>query len=223
MELVDRHHAEQNLIARNVVAELHPLWGILDFYNLRETTAPWLKAVRPVIERGYLTSQYVAAEFVKNLRAQTFPNADPLPIELPNPFGPFGIHQPPDRETQLKITMSMNFTGPSWLIQNTPPDVEEPQVRDLMERGFSKSSGAAIRHTLNGGRGMAVLLAQMDPLAMGVAGVADESSCGSCQFLTKPILKTDGIRKMQSVAVGHDFCRCSARVIYQQQQVIPFS
>lgn len=209
-DLVIRHHEHQKLIARQTVSELAPLWGILDVTDLRGTTADWLRAVRPVVEKGYLTSRYVAAEFVKVYRSQIFPHATLLPInDIPNPLGVFGTPMIPDRDMQIRIMVSMKVTGPVQVQKLMPMDETE-----AMARGFSKSTGAATRLVLNGGRGMVRLLADADQLAVGVAGVADEGSCESCQFLTTPILKTDGARKMDAVAVGHDFCKCSAKLYY---------
>lgn len=210
-EIVLRHHAAQKLIGRQMISELAPLWEILRFHDLQESTGPWLKTVRPVIERGYLTSQYVAAEFVRNYRAALFPSAEPLAIDLPpNPLGLFGSQMIQDREAQLRIMVSMKVTGPVYVAKQMP--MEESAA---MAQGFSKSSGAATRLVLNGGRGMVRLLADADQLAVGVQSVADEDSCASCRLLaSRPILKTEGTRKMHAVAVGHDYCKCSAQLVY---------
>lgn len=215
MELISRHHQEQKLIARNVLAELVPLWLILDVHDLKGTTAPWLKAVRPVIERGFLTSQYVAAEFVKNYRRAVLPQSEPLDIEVPNPFGLIGEPVVPDRELSIRILVSMKITGPLWVANNSTPGITEQKQAQVMEGGMSKSAGAATRITLNGGRGMVRMLVDADQLATGIVGVADPEACESCRFLTKPIMKSDGKRKMDAVAVGHDFCTCSAAPLYE--------
>lgn len=212
--LVASHHNSQKMIALQAVAELAPLWGILDFHDLPGTTADWLRAVRPAIERHLLMSQYVAAEFVKNYRSVRFPHVAPLEVEFPHPLGVFGEPMVPDRDTQIRIMVSQKVTGPVWVAKNTSPGVDELQIQDLMARGFSKSTGAAIRVILNGGRGTVRMMADLDDLAVGVAGVADETSCDSCKFVTKPILKVDGARKMDAVAIGHDFCTCTARLVY---------
>lgn len=216
-EIVARHHEEQKLIARNAVAELHPLWGILDFHDLPGTTSAWLKAVRPVVERGYLVSQYVAAGFVNAYRSALFPDADPLALDLPNPLGFLGIPQIPDRKTSLSIMVAMKVTGPVWVAKNSFVGMSALEMEQVSRGGFSKSTGSATRLILNGGRGLVRLAADIDPLAQGVAGVHSESDgevCDSCKFLSTPIMKSDGARKMDAVAVGHDFCKCSARLVY---------
>lgn len=213
-EIVNRHHAAQKLIARNAVAELQPLWGILDMHDLKGTTADWLKAVRPVVEKGFLVSQYVAAEFVNDYRSAIFADAGRLDLELPNPLGTFVTPQIPDRNAQLRIMVSMKVTGPGYVMEHSAPGISEEQLVSVMRDGFSKSSGAATRLILNGGRGMVRLAVNVDPLAQGVAGVADETACSSCQFLTTPILKRDGAKRMNAVAIGHDFCKCSCRIVY---------
>lgn len=213
-ELVTRHHEAQKLVARNAVAELQPLWRILDVHDLKGTTPDWLKAARPVVEKGFLTSQFVAADFVNSYRAEIFPLVERLPLDLPNPLGVFGAPVIPDRRTQVQIMVSLKVTGPGFVMSNSPPGITEEQLKTVMDNGFSKSTGAAIRLILNGGRGLVRLAADVDELAQGVAGVADDDCCDSCNFLTTPILKRDGERKMNAVAIGHDFCKCSARLVY---------
>lgn len=200
-----------------MVAELAPLWLILDFHNLKETTAPWLKAVRPIIEKGYLTSQYVAARFVNSYRSAELPVAEPLGIDVPNPFGVFGNGVAADRETRLRIMVSMQVTGPGWLARNTPQGVKEEQIPEILRKGFSKSTGAATRIVLNGGRGMVRTFLDADPHAVGIQAVADEdSTCKSCLSLASmPLLKGRNTPKQfDAVAVGHDFCLCSAKLLY---------
>lgn len=212
-ELIYRHHQQQKLIARNVIAELHPLWMLLDFHDLVGTTPDWLKASRSVVERGYLASQYVAAEFVKAHRSLAVPNASPLDIQMPSPLGIFGTQGIPDRDVTLRILVSLKVTGPVYVANLMPMEEQE-----AMAKGFSKMCGAATRLVLNGGRGMVRLMAGADPEALGVIAVNDDDdACESCKFLsTRPMMKADGDRKMDLVAVGHDFCKCSAAVIYPE-------
>lgn len=213
-QLVARHHDEQKLIARNVVAALYPVWEILDFHDLKRTTAPWLKVARPIVEKGYLTSQYVAAEFVKNYRSAAYPGAEALAVELPNPLGALTTPQIPDRQVSIRILASLRVTGPIWLSSQSQPGMSTDAIPQMMRDGFSKSTGAVTRLVLNGGRGMVRTLAGADPLARGVVGIADSDACQGCQFLTRPIMKSAGARKMNAVAVGHDFCTCSAKPVY---------
>jgi len=206
---VARHHQDQHQIARNLIAELHPLWSLLEFHALPETTPRWLLAVRPVVERAYLVSQYTAAQFVQEYRAELFPQADPLGVQVPNPLGAFGSPIAiPDVDTQIRIMVSMRVTGPLHVAHLMPMEEQE-----AMQRGFSKSTGAAIRIALNGGRGMVRMMANIDPLAKGVAAVADEDACEMCAPLTKPVPLDSP--KADLVAVGHDACRCSARIVYE--------
>lgn len=214
MQLVRRHHEEQRLIARNVVAALAPTWLILDPRNIPGTTAPWLKATRPIVERGFLTSQYVAAEFVKSYRSAELPDAEPLDITFPNPLGTITEPVIPDRSVPIRILVSLKVTGPVWLQNRITEDTDDQRIAEISRLGLSKLSGAATRLVLNGGRGVVRMMVGADPLARGIAGVASDGSCKSCKFLTNPIMKSDGRKKMDAVAVGHDFCTCSAKPIY---------
>jgi hypothetical protein len=172
--------------------------------------------VRPVVERGYLTSQYVAAEFVQSSRSAALPSAPPLELDIPNPLGAFGFHSPADRDTQLRITVSMKVTGPVSVVKGSVPGMGEPEIADLMRTGFNKSAGAAIRLILNGGRGMVRTMTAADQYAEGIQSVAEADACASCRFLAEtPLYKSvHTSRQMDAVAVGHDFCNCSARPIF---------
>lgn len=216
MLIAQSHHEEQKLIARNVVAELAPLWLILDFNDLKGTTAPWLKTVRPVIEKWYITSQYVAAQFVKNYRNAVLSAAEPLNVDVPNPFGLFGSPVQAPRDVQLRIMASMQVTGPGWVMGKSVPGMSPGSETELMGRGFSKSVGAATRLTLNGGRGMVRALLDIDQDAKGIIAVADEDSCSSCiQLASMKLFKGFNTSKqLDAVAVGHDFCLCSAQLLY---------
>jgi len=215
-ELVYRHLQAQRLLARNTVAELALYWPQIDIDNIRGSTAPWLKSIRPVIERGYLTSQYLAAEFYKNYRRQVLPNAEPFVLDVPNPFGAFGVHQPAPRDTQMKIMVSQKVTGPDWVENHTTGQEAYPEKQEILRNGFSKSSGSAIRLVLGGGRGLVLLAVLADPLAMGIQRVVDpQSDCTSCIAAGRePVLKSAGKERMWKAVAGHDFDACGSRPVF---------
>lgn len=216
MDLVALHHENQKLIARNLVAELGPLFGILDFHDLRGTTADWLKAVRPVVEKGFLVSQYTAAQFYLNYRSTVVPSAEPLDVEVPNPLGAFGVTVEPDRHVRMVIMVAMKVTGPVHMAENSHPGMSVEDIPEIAQDALLKSSGAAVRIALNGGRGMVRTMVDADPLSKGVRSVADEDACDSCRFLaSRVLLKGQATeRQMNAVAVGHDWDRCSVSPIF---------
>jgi hypothetical protein len=203
-EIASRHHEEQKLIARNVVAALHPVWEVLDFHDLKRTTAPWLKLARPIVEKGLLSSQRAAAEFVRNYRSAAHHNPPTMNFSVPE-IG---------RQTSLKIMASMTVTGPVWMAQRSQPGMDPESIPRIQRDGFSKSTGAVTRMVLNGGRGVVRDLVQLDPLAKGIVSIADPDACNGCLFLTNPIMKSAGEKRMNAVSVGHDFCTCSAKPVY---------
>ena len=203
MDMVSHHHEEQKHIARSVAIELHPAWEILDFNDLKRTTAPWLKIARPIVEGALRKSQNVAVEFVKGYRNSQF-NAPDMDFAAPVS----------DRQTSLKIMASMTVTGPVWMAKRSYPGMDLNTIPQIRRDGFSKSVGAVTRIVLNGGRGVVLNMVLNDPLARGVAAVADPDACNGCLFLTTPIMKSAGIKRMNAVSVGHDFCTCSAKPIY---------
>lgn len=203
MDLTAHHHEEQKHIARTVVLELGQVWLLLDFHNLKETTPPWLKAARPIVESGRMRSAGAAAEYVSSYRANTV-EAEEMDF------------RPPEltKRDRLKITASLTVTGPVWLAQHSQPGMEVTDIPDLMRRGFSKVSGSVVRMVLNGGRSMVRDAVMGDSLARGIVAVTDQDACNGCQFLTNPIPKSAGAKRINAVAVGHDFCTCSAKPIY---------
>ena len=204
MDMVSHHHEEQKHIARWAVVELNPVWEILDFHDLKRTTAPWLKIARPIVEDAFQKSQRVAAEFVKNYRNAEVKDPPEMDFTVP------GL----DRRTSLKIMASMTVTGPVWMAKRSSPGMDVNTIPQIRRDGFSKSAGAVTRMVLNGGRGVVLDLVQLDPLARGITAIADPDACNGCLFLTNPIMKTDGKRRMDAVSVGHDFCNCSAKPVY---------
>jgi len=206
--LVDNYHADQRAIARRVVSELAPLWNLLDPHDLKGTTAQWLKAVRPVIERGILLSQYVAGEFYQRYRTAHHPEAEPLGIDFPDPLGVFTDKVIPDRDTRLRIMVAQKVTGPVWVAKHSLPDMTPDDINELMYKGFSKSTGSAIRMVMNSARHTMALLVESDPLAKGYARIAGQTACGDCKAKEGVYLKTDSDRKFDWGSVGHDFCRC---------------
>jgi hypothetical protein len=204
VDLTAYHHDEQKRIARWVVSELSQAWLLLDFSELKETTTPWLKSASPMVEQGRLMSASAAVEFVKLSRSAARPGADELITPEPTLT----------RERRLKIAASLTVTGPVWVAQHSQPGMSRDDIPKIMQAGFSKASGAVVRMVLNGGRGAVRDLVLEDRLTRGIVGIADPDACKSCLFLTKPIMKSAGMRKINAVSVGHDFCTCSAKPIY---------
>lgn len=214
-ELVAHHHAAQRLIAHQTIGELSYYWDILDFHDLDRTTAPWLKVVRPVIEKGYLVSQYTASEFVKDWRRHLNPAADPLELDVPNPLGAFGFIQPAPREAQVKIMVSMKVTGPVWLKRNSFEGMTADDIADVRARGFSKVAGSATRLVLSGGRGLVRMAVDIDPLAKGVRSIVSEGSdCKSCQRKASMVFPKSSPQAMDAITQCHDFDTCSAAIVY---------
>jgi len=204
MDMVSHHHEEQKHIARSVVIELHPAWEILDFHDLKRTSTPWLKIARPIVVKAFQKSQNVAVEFVKNYRNAQLGDSQDMDFAAPDL----------DRQTALKIMTSMTVTGPVWMAKKSLPGMDLNTIPQIRRDGFSKSVGAVTRLVLNGGRGVVLDLVQLDPLAKGIAAIADPDACNGCQFLTTPIMKSEGLKRMAAVSVGHDFCTCSAIPVY---------
>lgn len=76
--LVLQHQDEQIRIAGLVVARMLPLWGLLDFRDLRTSELRWIEAVLPIVEDGYRQSQLAAQQFVIDYRHANLPAAPEL-------------------------------------------------------------------------------------------------------------------------------------------------
>lgn len=111
--------------------------------------------------------------------------------------------------------------------------------QELMHNALVRSSGAAVRESLNGGRGVTDRVMKQDRKVIGFARVTDANPCALCALLASrgavygkgSFISTDKKWKLNpeaardvpdgwtNVAKVHDNCRCMLRPVYSSESV----
>lgn len=205
------HREDQDNIGLSLALKLFPLWTIQRFTELDRSTPLWVSSVLPVVRTAYLQSQRVAAVFAADVRMAALPEEPPLPMELPSvelpekvptyrfdsPFIPSeGTEDQPavkfDEFPTADVSDSLKITG-NYNVKAQMPGREE----DLMPKGLTNSSGAAMRQAMNGGRNATGNVVRFDRKVIGYARVTDGNPCWYCALLASrgAVFATDSFNK----------------------------
>lgn len=123
----------------------------------------------------------------------------------------------------------------NYMTKRAMPGPEE----ELMRNALVRSSGAAVRESLNGGRGVTDRVMKKDRKVIGFARVTDSNPCALCALLASrgavfgkgSFIGTDKKWKLNpeaardvpdgwtNVAKVHDNCRCMLRPVYANESV----
>lgn len=196
--LAVRHQDEQQSLADRVAAGLALLWRILDFARLDDSTPAWLHAVTLQVEQGFRESERLAFDFVQGQKWSVEPFADVLsPVETVFPVKDFQLGMRATGPALVKRGTEMAFAGPvgdsESLFRGVPQDVLDANLGrladDLMARGKLASTGVAVKHVLNGGRGEVQEQVVVDARErfknrepIGWARFTEDSENGPCYF-----------------------------------------
>jgi hypothetical protein len=249
VDYLDQKHAEdQETIADNLVVALYPLWQIVDFENLDQTTMWWTEAVLPRVRTAYMQSQRVAASFALNVRFATLATADPIGIEAPEVEAPVGVPSPRfalpdigdveesvplDAMTDDDVRLSLMVEG-NFNIKSQMP-VPDPAV--TMQAAQVNSTGAAVRQSLKGARNVTANVVKFDRRVLGYARYTDTNPCHFCALLAsrgavyskESFAEADASftsnpkavevpRDYVRISKVHNNCRCTLRPVYSKSQ-----
>ncbi len=164
---------------------------LLDFNQLDATTGRWLTVAMPMVQSQRLKSAAAAATYLSAFRL----------TELASTFTPV-VAKPVDVAV---IATSLTVTGPVSIKSNTARGVQLARAVDLALAGVS---GAAIRHTLNGGRETVLATTKADPRARGWERITSGNACEFCRNLAGIVFPDD--RQFEC----HDSCQCSNEPVY---------
>lgn len=195
--LAVKHAQDQEVIADSLVLALFPLWLLVDFRNLDESSMVWTEAVLPVVRTAYLQSQHIAAAYAANVRFASLATADPQPLAAPAVEIPRGV---PSERFELPSFGDVESDGSIAFDEFPEDDVRTsllvegnynvkaatPHISDeseLMAHARANSTGAAIRQALKGARNVTNNVIQFDPKAIGYARFTDGQPCHFCALL----------------------------------------
>lgn len=194
-ELNRQHEVDQETVANNLILALYPLWRIMDFEELDESSQWWLAATLPQIRTAYLQSQTLAAAHAANVRFATLPTAEPIPLRT-NPVElPLGVRHDHfelpgfgsdslgdvvelDFPAMDDVATSLMIEGP-WAIKRKMP-VDE---KTAMDAALVNTSGAAVRQSLKGARNVTHNVLKFDRKVLGYARFTDSDPCYFCAIL----------------------------------------
>lgn len=210
-----RHQQDQESIAAKTAAGLALLWPILRFDDLDGTERTWLHAVTLQVTEKFRESEQTAFEFVQGVKWAIEPTSEPL-SKVTTTFPTEQFHA------------SMRVTGPINVKRSMPAPEDA-----AMAKAKVASTGAGVKHALNGGRGEVEKVVQMDGRrrvrqnrAIGWKRVTDFNPCYFCAvlasrgatFLTKDSFKESNRRFTgKGDAKVHDHCQCTLAPVYRHE------
>lgn len=196
--LAVEHQAQQQEIASKAAAGLALLWGMLQFSRLRETAPAWLHAVTLQAEQDFRASEQAAFDFVQGSKWSVEPLSDPLkPIRTTFPVKDFQLAMQATGPGSIKAASKRAIAAPQSdsgrLFGGIAPEVPRNDLNalmdDIMSWGKLNSTGAAVKHILNGGRGEVQQLVLADAAervakrqVIGWARFTEDSDTGPCYF-----------------------------------------
>lgn len=235
-----QHQQEQESVAARAAIGLGLLWPILQFSRLDETTPPWLHAVALEIEKNFNASVELGSALVQ----ETLWAVEPTAGEI----APVSVRFPVE-----VVRDSMRSNGPSAVKHDTKVALLVPEAdrtpgqqlmvstleADSMSAAKVDSTGAGIRHVMDGGRtavDQRLRLAEHTPEApvdqvarkrkqrvIGYARFTDSDPCYFCAMLASrgAVYLSEGSFKASNkkfegdgVAKVHDHCQCSLRPVF---------
>lgn len=196
--LAQQHQKQQQEIADKAAAGFALLWSILQYDRLDESTPAWLHAVTLQAEQQFRLSEQTAFDFVQGTKWAIEPMSDPLKkVKTQFPTADFQLAMRATGPATVKKATQAAFTAPvrqsDALLVPIAPEVPRFDIgaiqTDVMALGKLTSTGAAVKHVLNGGRGEVQQLVLLDAKervknkeAIGWARVTEDSENGPCYF-----------------------------------------
>lgn len=195
-----RHAKDQETIADNLVLAFFPLWQLMRFGDLDGSTAPFVQAALPEIERAFLQSQRLSVALSANIRFAEMALEIPLVFDFPDVERPIGVSvdsfrvpraalpPSPSAPRQQRITLQRFdprdvakslIIEANYMTKRAMPGIEE----EIMQAASVRTVGTAVRESLNGGRGVTNNVVRLDRRVKGFARVTDSNPCPFCAIL----------------------------------------
>jgi hypothetical protein len=199
--LTETHRLIQARIAAQTTVRTMAAWKALDPTNLDASAPAWLTRMVGTVVDQRSKSTLVAASYLQSFRA----------IETGGAFTP--VLAPPIVLAQL--VTSLKVTGPIGLKTALAAGSSLSEATDA---ALSNVAGAAMRHTLNGGRETIVNTVAADPEAYGWARATSGNTCAFCAMLASrgPVYSESTVDFL-----SHDHCACTGEPAYSYGSAWP--
>ena len=192
--LAEAHRLAQARIGAQTVKEVLAVSKLLDPTDLPGSFRTWLTVLVPLISRQRSVSARTAANYLTTHRAlvlgigtQTPVLAEQLPVEA--------------------FTTSMVVCGPATIRRLTGSG---STIENAVRVAQVRTSRAAMRHALNGGRETITQTVAADPRASGWERVTSGAPCAFCAGLAGLTFAAEESASFEC----HDGCSCSAEPVY---------
>lgn len=219
-QLTEGQRVAQIRIGQATVRRLAGTWPLLDPSDLAGSTGRWLDVAVPVVETQRRLSADVAGEYMRRFRA-----SEGVAGDLTVVGAPMNAEQ---------VRTSLTVTGPVGVRQRLRRGMP---MGDTLERAMTQTMGAALRHSLNGGRETLQKSIEADGWAVGWARVTADDACYFCAMLASrgAVYRHDSFdvptRAGRTAsdprftgggdAKVHDSCRCTLEPVYYGSAPLP--
>lgn len=196
--LTETHRVTQVRLGARTVAQLRAAWGLLDPADLDATYQRWLKVAIPIVQSNRAVSARVAAAYLAAFRRAELGTVAGLSVVLAAP-------------ADVKaVATSLLVAGPWSVKKAMTRGVDLARAVDVAE---ARSSAAAMRHSLDGGRATIIDTVAGDGEALGWARVASATSCAFCAMTASrgPDYGSEASASFEA----HDGCQCGAEPVYR--------
>lgn len=208
--LTEQHRQRQLALRAAVIRDMTTLWPLWQLDN-PESFDRFVAATVTLIRARHRDSAGLAANYFRAFRTVEGIGGD-LPIRI--------AESPPVEQ----LTASLRSSGLAGTFKALQTGRSPQAARQI---GFVKTSGAASRHVMNGGRNTILQSAGADPKAQGWIRKTSGSPCAFCAMLAS----RGHVYKSSATAAGgrwsvsdrqfkvHDHCSCSFEAAYRGSQL----
>lgn len=205
--LTEAHRLAQARLGAQVVIELGSAWALMDVTDLDRSALRWAAVASPIIRNRRVQSANLGAAYLRSFRTAELGLAvnDHAPVLSPT-------------VPNEALLSSLRVTGPVKVKQALSRGLSPT---DAMALGQAQSSGAGMRHAINGGRDTIIGSLNTDPRALGYMRVTSVKPCGFCVMLSSrgPVYKSEGTASFDP----HDDCQCQPVPSYHKDDPWPES
>jgi hypothetical protein len=196
------HREAQLAIRSQVLRALVRIWPAMDWTRLDATFPAWVESVRPLVLAGHSTSADIAASYLRRYRAASGVRGEAVIVKA----------SPLDEARLLAV---MEITAKATAKAAAVRGVTAEQA---MANAFVRSSGAATRLVLEGGRQTLVESIKADRRCTGYERVLGSNPCDFCRKLEGWSKSAPATGQVNQALFGnfeaHDHCGCSVRPTY---------
>lgn len=200
--LTEAHRIAQTRLGAQTVAAMRAIWPLLDPNDLDRSTRRWLTAAMPVIRSQRTTSSRLAANYLRTFKA----------IEIGGVQAPVVLNE---TVAIAQLSTSLAVTGPIHVKQAMSRGVSVVQA---MKTAEATSAAAAMRLSLDAGRGTVLRSIRADDEALGYARAASGNACAFCAMLASrgPVYGEESVD-----FAAHDHCSCGFEPVYRDDSPWP--